>query len=151
MSLICTFIRKSVLLSGSPAAASALDQSFLQALPGFIVVLTRDGKLLYVSENVQEYLGLSMVRHLCSFLFHTHLYFLRFTGETGYYNEYFWLSVIHSLDTQVCLGKTGGVCVGVKLTVLFPCYLVQTRQTLQYQTHESLRLYVNIKDSSELI
>ncbi len=108
-----------MLLSGSPAAASALDQSFLQALPGFIVVLTRDGKLLYVSENVQEYLGLSMVRHLCSFLFHTHLYFLRFTGETGYYNEYFWLSVIHSLDTQVCLGKTGGVCVRVKLTVLF--------------------------------
>ncbi|XP_043110583.1 neuronal PAS domain-containing protein 4-like [Puntigrus tetrazona] len=96
MSLICTFVRKSVLLSGAggglnpsgldpsglgpsglgPSSlgpsgldpsgllqdrASPLYQSFLEALPGFIVALTRDGKLVYVSENVQEYLGLSMV------------------------------------------------------------------------------------------
>ncbi|XP_016335403.1 neuronal PAS domain-containing protein 4-like, partial [Sinocyclocheilus anshuiensis] len=39
----------------------SLYHSFLRALPGFIVALSRDGKLVYVSENVQEYLGLSMV------------------------------------------------------------------------------------------
>ncbi|CAM4728272.1 unnamed protein product [Leuciscus chuanchicus] len=70
MALICTFIRKSVLLTGvgpGPGVAediggvSALNESFLQALPGFIVALTKEGKLLYVSENVEEYLGLSMV------------------------------------------------------------------------------------------
>uniref|UniRef100_A0A673INF4 Neuronal PAS domain-containing protein 4-like n=1 Tax=Sinocyclocheilus rhinocerous TaxID=307959 RepID=A0A673INF4_9TELE len=78
MSLICTYVRKSVLLKGKDdrtradlcsagselqdaAGASPLWESFLQALPGFIVALTRDGKLVYVSENVSEYLGLSMV------------------------------------------------------------------------------------------
>ncbi|NP_001316841.1 neuronal PAS domain-containing protein 4-like [Danio rerio] len=38
-----------------------LQECVLQALPGFIVAFTTDGKLLYVSENVHEYLGLSMV------------------------------------------------------------------------------------------
>ncbi|KAL1263750.1 hypothetical protein QQF64_006489 [Cirrhinus molitorella] len=67
MSLICTYVRKSVLLAGAGAhedsggRVSPLFESFLQALPGFIVALTRDGKLVYVSENVPEYLGLSMV------------------------------------------------------------------------------------------
>ncbi|XP_050982750.1 neuronal PAS domain-containing protein 4-like [Labeo rohita] len=64
MSLICTYVRKSVLLTGvheDGGGASPLYESFLQALPGFIVALTRDGKLVYVSENVPEYLGLSMV------------------------------------------------------------------------------------------
>ncbi|XP_056326957.1 neuronal PAS domain-containing protein 4-like [Danio aesculapii] len=37
------------------------QECVLQALPGFIVAFTADGKLLYVSENVHEYLGLSMV------------------------------------------------------------------------------------------
>ena len=32
-----------------------------QALTGFILVTTRDGKLVYISENVTEYLGHSMV------------------------------------------------------------------------------------------
>lgn len=87
MSLICTFIRKSVLLSGSgraldPSGASPLNQSSLQALPGFIVALTRDGKLVYVSENVQEYLGLSMVRELpVLFCFtRTHIYPSLYSG-----------------------------------------------------------------------
>ncbi|XP_048060038.1 neuronal PAS domain-containing protein 4-like isoform X2 [Megalobrama amblycephala] len=64
MSLICTFIRKTVLLTGvheDGSSVSPLNESFLQALPGFIVALTKDGKLVYVSENVVEYLGLSMV------------------------------------------------------------------------------------------
>uniref|UniRef100_A0A671PHW1 Neuronal PAS domain-containing protein 4-like n=1 Tax=Sinocyclocheilus anshuiensis TaxID=1608454 RepID=A0A671PHW1_9TELE len=79
MSLICTYVRKSVLLKGKDDhtradlcsadetvsvhthLSSPLWESFLQALPGFIVALTRDGKLVYVSENVSEYLGLSMV------------------------------------------------------------------------------------------
>ncbi|KAJ8361432.1 hypothetical protein SKAU_G00179570 [Synaphobranchus kaupii] len=64
MAAICTFIRKSVFYpelqtegSGSPLPY----EHFLQALPGFIVVMTREGKLIYVSENVVDYLGYSMV------------------------------------------------------------------------------------------
>lgn len=58
------------------AGVSPLYESFLQALPGFIVALTRDGKLVYVSENVPEYLGLSMVSQTLSFLFHGHTFIL---------------------------------------------------------------------------
>ncbi|KAJ8393228.1 hypothetical protein AAFF_G00063000 [Aldrovandia affinis] len=64
MAAICTFIRKSVFYpelqaegSGSPLSY----EDFLQALPGFIVAMTREGKLIYVSENVVDYLGFSMV------------------------------------------------------------------------------------------
>lgn len=32
-----------------------------QALAGFLLITTRDGKLVYISENVTEYLGHSMV------------------------------------------------------------------------------------------
>lgn len=32
-----------------------------QSLTGFLLVTTRDGKLVYISENVTEYLGHSMV------------------------------------------------------------------------------------------
>ncbi|XP_051508313.1 neuronal PAS domain-containing protein 4-like [Myxocyprinus asiaticus] len=64
MSLICTFIRKSVMLQGLHENSSDVSlpcESFLQTLPGFIVALTKEGKLVYVSENVCEYLDLSMV------------------------------------------------------------------------------------------
>ena len=34
---------------------------FLQALDGFVIVLTQDCELFYASETVQDYLGLSQV------------------------------------------------------------------------------------------
>uniref|UniRef100_UPI00398F436F neuronal PAS domain-containing protein 4-like n=1 Tax=Pristiophorus japonicus TaxID=55135 RepID=UPI00398F436F len=37
------------------------DLDFLQAIPGFIIAMTNSGKLVHVSENVSEYLGLSMI------------------------------------------------------------------------------------------
>ncbi|XP_021165091.2 neuronal PAS domain-containing protein 4-like [Fundulus heteroclitus] len=65
MAAICTYIRKSVLLQGLPAAersrGSLRYEAFLEALHGFILVTTAQGRLVYVSENVAEYLGLSMV------------------------------------------------------------------------------------------
>ncbi|XP_070772712.1 neuronal PAS domain-containing protein 4-like [Enoplosus armatus] len=65
MAAICTYIRKSVLLQGFPAGershCSLPYEAFLQALHGFILVTTAQGRLVYVSENVAEYLGLSMV------------------------------------------------------------------------------------------
>ncbi|KAJ8250717.1 hypothetical protein COCON_G00226390 [Conger conger] len=63
MAAICTFIRKACYYpelqaegSGSPLPGADL----LQALPGFIVALTGEGKLS-VSENVEDYLGYSVV------------------------------------------------------------------------------------------
>uniref|UniRef100_A0A8C9T1L3 Neuronal PAS domain protein 4 like n=1 Tax=Scleropages formosus TaxID=113540 RepID=A0A8C9T1L3_SCLFO len=76
MSAICTFVRKSLFFSGTSPDASPLrvpSESraapelssplplFLQALPGFMVVASREGRLLYVSENVSDFLGFSMV------------------------------------------------------------------------------------------
>lgn len=37
---------------------------FMQALPGFLMLLTGEGKLLYLSESVTEHLGHSMVSTL---------------------------------------------------------------------------------------
>jgi hypothetical protein len=34
---------------------------FLQALSGFLMMMTQNGKLLYISDNAAEYLGHSMV------------------------------------------------------------------------------------------
>ncbi|XP_058241667.1 neuronal PAS domain-containing protein 4-like [Hemibagrus wyckioides] len=72
MSVICTFIRKSVLLErdgvcvagGGDEGVIPACEDLLNALPGFLVAMTREGKLLYVSENVSHYLGLSMVEVL---------------------------------------------------------------------------------------
>ncbi|XP_063048119.1 neuronal PAS domain-containing protein 4-like [Engraulis encrasicolus] len=65
MALICTYIRKSVLYRGERHEGRQSDPvlpcDFLPALPGFIVAMTGEGKLVYISENVSDYLGLSMV------------------------------------------------------------------------------------------
>lgn len=53
---------------GLPASAgnsrSPPCEVFLQSLHGFVLVTTALGRLVYVSENVQQYLGVSMVRRL---------------------------------------------------------------------------------------
>ncbi|XP_073338512.1 neuronal PAS domain-containing protein 4-like [Pagrus major] len=65
MAAIRTYIRKSVLFQGLPAGERSLCslpyEAFLQALHGFILVTTAQGRLVYVSENVDEYLGISMI------------------------------------------------------------------------------------------
>ncbi|TRZ01628.1 hypothetical protein DNTS_015960, partial [Danionella cerebrum] len=64
MSVSCVFIRKSVRLPGSRCSSPRLsvpNESVLPALPGFLLSFLKDGKLLCVSENIQEYLGYSMV------------------------------------------------------------------------------------------
>ncbi|KAM3863017.1 neuronal PAS domain-containing protein 4-like [Diretmus argenteus] len=65
MAAICTYIRKSVLFQGLPAGqrsdCSLPYEAFLPALHGFILVTTAQGRLVYVSENVTEYMGHSMV------------------------------------------------------------------------------------------
>lgn len=48
-------------MSGGRSRSFLPYQDFLQALHGFILVTTAQGKLVYVSENVSDYLGLSMV------------------------------------------------------------------------------------------
>uniref|UniRef100_A0A8C5GM24 Neuronal PAS domain-containing protein 4-like n=1 Tax=Gouania willdenowi TaxID=441366 RepID=A0A8C5GM24_GOUWI len=79
MAAICTYIRKSVvfqgetgtkitfslLFEGLPAgdglSCSLQYETFLQALHGFILVTTTQGRLVYVSENIPEFTGISMV------------------------------------------------------------------------------------------
>lgn len=40
---------------------SMKDLSYLKALDGFVLVISSDGDLIYLSENVSEYLGVSQV------------------------------------------------------------------------------------------
>lgn len=68
MSLACMYTRKSIFFSrGSPLQEleellSPQDLSdFVQTLPGFLLAFTSEGKLIYVSENVADHLGHSMV------------------------------------------------------------------------------------------
>ncbi|GFO34703.1 neuronal pas domain-containing protein 4, partial [Plakobranchus ocellatus] len=65
MSLTCVYVRKCNILHKlfrSKSQEKLPDSTdFFQALSGFVLVTTRDGKLLYISENVTDYLGHSMV------------------------------------------------------------------------------------------
>ncbi|XP_010864695.2 neuronal PAS domain-containing protein 4-like [Esox lucius] len=73
MAVITAYIRTNLLFQGLSTYQSHLASSFpcsavcppydsfLPALQGFIVVLSSQGRLVYVSENVSDYLGLSMV------------------------------------------------------------------------------------------
>ncbi|KAG1940639.1 neuronal PAS domain-containing protein 4B [Pimephales promelas] len=69
MSLACIYTRKSVFfsqvagvhdMSGSALSLPELSD-LLHTLPGFLLVLTSEGKLLHLSDNVAEHLGHSMV------------------------------------------------------------------------------------------
>ncbi|MCJ8740769.1 hypothetical protein PDJAM_G00062990 [Pangasius djambal] len=72
MSLACMYTRKSVFFSQDLSAARSQDVSpsfmslpelseLMNTLPGFLLLLTSEGKLLYLSDNVTEHLGHSMV------------------------------------------------------------------------------------------
>ncbi|TSL04264.1 Neuronal PAS domain-containing protein 4B [Bagarius yarrelli] len=72
MSLACMYTRKSVFFSQDFSAAGSQDVSpsfmtiselseLMNTLPGFFLLLTSEGKLLYLSDNVTEHLGHSVV------------------------------------------------------------------------------------------
>ncbi|XP_076877389.1 neuronal PAS domain-containing protein 4A isoform X2 [Brachyhypopomus gauderio] len=72
MSLACMYTRKSVFFCQDVPAASGAEESarflsfhelteVVQAMPGFLMLLTAEGKLLYLSDSVSEHLGHSMV------------------------------------------------------------------------------------------
>ncbi|XP_018408391.1 PREDICTED: neuronal PAS domain-containing protein 4 [Nanorana parkeri] len=68
MSLACIYTRKSVFFSRGQrmheleGLLSNQDlQDFVHNLPGFLLTYTSEGKLIYVSENVTDHLGHSMV------------------------------------------------------------------------------------------
>ncbi|XP_053919351.1 neuronal PAS domain-containing protein 4-like isoform X1 [Cuculus canorus] len=52
------------LADSTPCTAPVLSTELLSLLPGFLLVLLADGKLVYISENVAQVLGLSMVELL---------------------------------------------------------------------------------------
>ncbi|KAJ6654276.1 hypothetical protein lerEdw1_007373 [Lerista edwardsae] len=68
MSLACIYTRKSIFFSkgaaleGLEGLLSSQDlEDFMQTLPGFLLAFTGEGKLIYISENVAEHLGHSVV------------------------------------------------------------------------------------------
>ncbi|KAG7252698.1 hypothetical protein CRUP_033230, partial [Coryphaenoides rupestris] len=72
MSLACMYTRKSVFFSEESGTAMSLEESarflsfqelseLVQALPGFLMLVSGEGKLLYLSDSVSEHLGHSMV------------------------------------------------------------------------------------------
>ncbi|XP_061482113.1 neuronal PAS domain-containing protein 4-like [Rhineura floridana] len=75
MALVCFYIRETQLfppgshymMGPAPnlaAVAALADPELLFSLPGFILALTANGKLAYVSENVSHFLGFSVVELL---------------------------------------------------------------------------------------
>ncbi|KAG7484027.1 hypothetical protein MATL_G00044870 [Megalops atlanticus] len=72
MSLACMYTRKAVFFSQEAESASSHEESarfmsfhelseLVHELPGFLMMLTSEGKLLYLSDSVTEHLGHSMV------------------------------------------------------------------------------------------
>lgn len=43
-----------------------LNSSYLKALDGFLMVLSEDGDMIYISENINKCLGLAQVRPTCN-------------------------------------------------------------------------------------
>ncbi|NXT73092.1 NPAS4 protein, partial [Zapornia atra] len=66
MALVCLRLRGAQLFppGSAPPAGPTLGSELLSLLPGFLLVLSASGKLVYVSENVAQVLGLSMVELL---------------------------------------------------------------------------------------
>lgn len=50
------------------AGGGPLDACYLKALEGFVMVLTAEGDMAYLSENVSKHLGLSQVRGAACFV-----------------------------------------------------------------------------------
>lgn len=61
---VCVFLHEGdgvCVGGGGDEGVTPACEDVLNTLPGFLVAMTSEGKLLYVSENVSHYLGLSMV------------------------------------------------------------------------------------------
>ncbi|NWH81424.1 NPAS4 protein, partial [Piaya cayana] len=66
MALVCLRLRGAQLFppDSTPYAGPVPGADLLSLLPGFLLVLSADGKLVYISENVAQVLGLSVVEML---------------------------------------------------------------------------------------
>ncbi|XP_062851479.1 neuronal PAS domain-containing protein 4-like [Trichomycterus rosablanca] len=159
MSIICTFIRKSALLHtgglndadyASGADPVPLSEDLLKILNGFIVAMTSEGKLVYVSENVSQYLGLSMVDILQGDTFYSMIHNddhenVRTslqnntinTGTTHLYTHYTWLPLLVTLrmfDPQNQL-------------IIALCSPTPSQSTSFITTHTLDMRYTNTEDS----
>ena len=47
--------------SASVELKTKLDQQYYKSLDGFLIVIARNGDIVYVSENIEKYLGLTQV------------------------------------------------------------------------------------------
>ncbi|NXP45735.1 NPAS4 protein, partial [Heliornis fulica] len=66
MALVCLQVRGAQLFppDSAPTSGPTLGTELLSLLPGFLLVLSASGKLVYISENVAQVLGLSVVELL---------------------------------------------------------------------------------------
>lgn len=46
-----------------------LNGSYMKALDGFLMVLSEDGDMIYLSENISKCLGLAQVAYICIYIF----------------------------------------------------------------------------------
>jgi hypothetical protein len=49
------------------SSVGSVDGEYLQALQGFLLVVSSDGDLVFLSENVNEHLGISQVNLIFEF------------------------------------------------------------------------------------
>ncbi|XP_066031115.1 LOW QUALITY PROTEIN: hypoxia-inducible factor 3-alpha, partial [Chamaea fasciata] len=61
MRLTISYLRVAAAAGAWAAAAEAVDGCYLQALSGFVMVLSEGGDMIYLSENVSRLLGLSQL------------------------------------------------------------------------------------------
>lgn len=63
--ILCTFIAEAAATGSAEESAEFLSflelSELVQSMPGFLLLLTAEGKLLYLTDSVSEHLGHSMV------------------------------------------------------------------------------------------
>lgn len=66
-----------------------MDSLYLKSLEGFISVVTSDGDMIFLSENINKFMGLTQVNTQTSAHIHTQL--LEITGnKAGQFDLHFW-------------------------------------------------------------
>ena len=113
-------------LGGEGVIQLKLDQLYLKALEGFFIIIASEGDIMFLSENVAKYLGLTQVRGNGVLLRHAHCCNL-------------WIPQPHTQSTSASLRWEAKVyCSGTHTTVISE-YLHLTRKVPRPHSGERLQ------------